>query len=176
MRRLSILAALATLIVTAPAWSTGASMPASELRSLDIAAGTWLYHGENMATADQKAGKWTWLEECGWSANRAFMACSFTMNWPEGIVKSLAISTYNRGDKSYWHYEMFDSENAGAAPYIAHMTIAGDTWTYEGKADKKTYRVSYRYASPTQVTVRIELSNDHLHWTTLAQGEGVKQA
>ena len=129
-----------------------------------------------MATADQKASKWTWTEECGWSANRAFMVCSFTMDWSGKVVKSQAISTYNYSDKSYWHYEMFDTENGGADPFIARMTIAGNTWTHSGKADKKTYRVVYHYASPTQVTVRIELSNDNVHWTTLAQGEGIKQS
>src|SRR5580692_11786930 len=51
------------------------------LQVLDIAAGKWEYHGELLATADQRAGTWTWSEDCGWSANRAFMACSFTMHW-----------------------------------------------------------------------------------------------
>jgi hypothetical protein len=174
MSRSSIFAALAALVLAQPTWSADAPIP-SELRPLDIAAGTWFFHGENLPSSDQKAGKWTWLEMCGWSANHAFMACSFTMNWPDKIVKSLAITTFNYSDKSYWHYEMFDSEGNGSDPFIAQMTITGNTWTHYGKADKKTYRVVYHYISPTQVTVRIELSNDNTHWTTLAQGEGVKQ-
>ncbi|MFK2876437.1 DUF1579 family protein [Rhodanobacter hydrolyticus] len=174
MNHLSIFATLAALAVTAHAYAADAPTLTPELQPLDIASGTWQYHGENLATADQKAGKWTWLEECEWSANHAFMSCSFTMNWPDKVVKSQAVSTYNYSDKSYWHYEMFDSDNGGADPFIARMTIAGNTWTHYGNADKKTYRVIYHYVSPTQVTVRIELSSDNVHWATLAQGEGVK--
>lgn len=97
------------------------------------------------------------------------------MDGPDKIVKSEAVSTYNYTDKSYWHYEVFDSEISGADPFISRMTISGNTWTHYGKADKKFYRVVYHYASPTQVSIRIELSGDKVHWTKVAQGEGIKQ-
>jgi hypothetical protein len=171
----SLFVTLAVLLLAMPVQAADSPTRPPELQPLDIAAGTWVYHGENLATADQKAGKWTWQEVCGWTPNQAFMACSFTMNGPDGTIKSLATSTYNSGDKSYWHYEVFDSGGSGGDPFIARMSIAGNTWTYDGKADKKTYRVIYHYLSPTQVTIRIELSSDDVHWTTLAQGEGVKQ-
>src|SRR5580658_9488007 len=45
-----------------------------ELQSLDIASGKWEYQGDNLATSDQKAEKWTWSQDCAWSANRAFSA------------------------------------------------------------------------------------------------------
>jgi hypothetical protein len=147
-----------------------------QLQVLNIAVGKWQYHGELLATADQKAGTWTWSEDCNWSANRAFLACSFIMHWPDKVVKSLAISTYNFTDKNYWHYEAFDSDGAGSDPFISRMTVEGNTWTDYGHADKKTYRVVYDYTSPTQVSVRIELSEDSVHWTTLVRGEGVKQS
>lgn len=174
MNRPSILALLVSLALVPQVRAADTPLKA-ELQPLDIAAGTWLYHGENVATAGQKAGSWDWKEVCGWSANRAFMSCSFTMHWPDKLVKSQALSTYNYQDKAYWHYEMFDSDGSGADPFIARMTVAGDSWTYYGKADKQIYRVIYRYASASRVSVRIELSSDQVHWTTLSQGEGVKQ-
>jgi hypothetical protein len=170
---------VAGMLVASAATMSGAAAGDSALRPplqvLDIAVGKWEYHGELLATADQKAGTWTWSEDCGWSENRAFVACSFTMHWPDKIVKSLAVNTYNFTDKSYWHYEVFDSDGSGADPFISRMTIEGNTWTNFGHADKKTYRVIYRYASPTEVSVRIELSDDSVHWTTLVRGQGVKQ-
>lgn len=146
-----------------------------QLQVLDIAVGKWEYHGQNRATPDQKAEAWTWSEDCNWSANRAFLACSFTMRSPGKVVKSLAVSTYNFDDHGYWHYEMFDSDGKGAEPFISRMTVAGNTWTEYGHADKKTYRIVYQYTSSTQVSLRIELSADKIHWTTVAQGEGIKQ-
>lgn len=176
MHRLSTFVALSVLALTGLAATADAQNVSAELRPLGIAAGTWLYHGEDVATADQKAGKWTWLEKCRWSGNAAFMACSFVMNGPDSVIKSLAISTYNHSDKSYWHYEAFDSGSDGGHPFIARMTVSGDTWTYDGHAGKTTYRVIYRYASAVKVTLRIESSTDHVHWTTVARGEGRKRA
>lgn len=160
----------------ASATSYAANLPdaASPLHALAIAVGHWQYHGETLAVAGQKAGSWVWDEDCGWSANQAFMACSFTMNDSGKIIKSHAVSTYNSSDQSYWHYEMFDSDGSGAEPFIARMSIAGNTWTSVGKADHKSYRVIYRYTSPRQVFVAIEMSDDEVHWTMVAHGEGVK--
>jgi hypothetical protein len=174
MKYVSSVVALATLAGAVPALAGSAPTLRPELEPLGIAAGTWLYHGKDKAVAEQKASQWTWLQECGWSANRAFMTCSFTMNSPDGVVKTQSVSTYNYKDKSYWHYEMFDSDASGADPFISRMTIANNTWTNYGKSNKKTYRVVYHYTSPTQVSVLIELTTDNVHWVTVAQGEGVK--
>ncbi|HZT02286.1 MAG TPA: hypothetical protein VFA39_08505 [Steroidobacteraceae bacterium] len=101
------------------------------------------------------------------------MACSFTMNGPDGLQKSLAISTYNDVDKSYWHYEAFTDD--GAKPFIARMTVSDNTWTYDGNAGKTNWHIIYHYDSATKVTLRIEESTDHVHWTTVAHAEGRKQ-
>ncbi len=177
MRYRLILAALTVLALTAAASTADAQNVPPKLQPLGIAVGTWLYKGEDLATADQKAGKWTWWEKCRWSDNQAFMACSFVMNGPEAgkVVKSLAISTYNDGDKSYWHYEAFDSGGDGGRPFIARMIVSGGTWTYDGSAGSQTYRVIYHYDSALKVTLRIELSKDGAHWKTVARGEGQKE-
>jgi hypothetical protein len=173
MRTVSRFALLIILASVAVARAANAQPLARELEPLSIAAGTWLYHGVNMPTADQKAGNWTWLENCGWSPNRAFMACSFTMNGIDGLQKSLAISTYNDRDKSYWHYEVFTDD--GDSPFIARMTVSGDTWTYDGKSGKTNWRVTYHYKSATELTLRVEQSTDHVHWATVAHAEARKQ-
>jgi hypothetical protein len=173
MRPVPHFALLIILASVAVVRAANAQPPPRELESLSIAAGTWLYHGVNNATADQKAGTWTWLENCGWSPNRAFMACSFTMNDPDGVHKSLAVNTYNDHDRSYWHYEVFTDD--GANPFIARMTVSGETWTYDGKAGKTSWHISYHYESATKVTLRIEKSTDHVHWTTVAHAEGLRQ-
>lgn len=172
--------ALTFVALTVLASATFAATPFTQnvprkLQPLGIAVGTWLYNGEDMATPDQKGGKWKWLEKCRWSDNDAFMACSFIMNGPDAVVKSLAISTYNEGDRSYWHYEAFASGGDGGRPFIARMTVRNNTWTYDGKAADKAYRVIYRYESPLKVTLRIEESRDGVHWMTVARGEGLKQ-
>ena len=173
MRHVSHFALLITLALAEVAGAAHARTLPRQLQPLDIASGTWVYHGVNEATGYQKPGDWTWLENCAWSANRAFMACSFTMNGPDGVQKSLAISTYNDSDKSYWHYEAFTDD--GDSPLIARMTVSGGTWTYDGKAGSTNWHIIYHYESATKVTLRIEQSTDHVHWTTVAHAEGRKQ-
>jgi len=152
----------------------------SELQALEKGVGRWRYQGENLQTAYTKAGKWTWDVDCGWSANRIYLVCSFAMDWPEGPDHSLSVSTYNKVDKSYWHYEIID-DYKGNKPVVSRMTIAGDTWTDESEnvdansATAAHYRVTYRYVSSTEVQVSFEASADAVHWTRLGRGAGIKQ-
>jgi hypothetical protein len=180
MRQLMKLASI-WILSMAPVFAADAVSMPPELQTLDKAVGKWVYHGENRQTAYTKAGKWTWDVQCGWSANRIYLVCSFVMNWPEGTDHSVSISTYNRVDKAYWHYEVID-DYKGSKPVISRMTVAGDTWTDstdDVDANSKAarhYRVVYQYPSPGRVAVKFEISNDGVQWTTLGQGKGIKQA
>lgn len=178
MRQFLAVASLGILSV-APAFATNGAPMSPELQVLDKSVGTWTYEGENRQTAYTKAGKWTWDMRCGWSANRLFVVCSFVMNWPEGTDHSVSLSTYNKLDKAYWHYEVLD-DLKGSKPVISHMTIVGDTWTdttenvEAGNKAASHYRVIYRYPSSTRSTVKFQISNDGIHWQTLGRGTGVR--
>ena len=173
-------AALIGLCSVAPAFATDTPPLSPELQPLDKAVGKWKYQGENQQTAYTKAGKWTWDVDCGWSANRIYLVCSFVMNWPEGTDHSVSLSTYNLLDKAYWHYEVIDDEK-GNKPVVSRMTVAGDTWTDASDnvdANSKSahhYRVVYHFVSSSRVQVKFEVSDDAAHWSTLGQGEGIKQ-
>lgn len=163
-----------------PVLAAGEDPMSAALQPLDRAVGKWVYHGENLQTDYTKAGKWTWDVDCSWSANRIFLMCSFVMDWPEGPDHSLSVTTYNKQDKGYWHYEMIDDE-PGAKPFVSKMTVAGDTWTDTSESadiNSKTtahFRIVYRYVSSTQVEVKFEISKDGVQWATMGQGEGIKQ-
>jgi hypothetical protein len=173
--------ALIWMLSVASAFAANQVPLSPELQPLDRAVGKWIYHGENLQTAYTKAGKWAWDVDCDWSANRIYLVCSFVMDWPEGPDHSVSISTYNKLDKSYWHYEVID-DYKGDKPVVSRMTIEGDTWTDASdnvEANNNTashYRVVYHYASSARVQVKFEISTDGTHWTTLGQGEGIKQS
>jgi len=169
-----------SLLAITPVLGAGTPPLSPELQPLQKAVGKWIYHGENLQTPYTKAGKWDWNVDCGWSANRIYVVCSFIMNWPEGPDHSLSVSTFNTVDKSYWHYEVID-DNKGSKPVVSRMTIDGDTWTDASdniEADNNTashYRVVYHYLSSTRVDVKFQVSTDGSHWNMLGQGEGIKQ-
>lgn len=176
----AVLAGVISLVVSFTA-ATAAQTPGltPELQPLDKGVGTWIYHGKNLQTAFTKAGNWDWTVDCRWSANHIFLTCSFVMHWPEGPDHSVSISTYNKQDKGYWHYEIID-DYPGNKPVVSRMTIVGNTWTSSSEsvsANGKTvghYRVIYTYTSPTHVGVTFQESSDAVHWITLGHGEGVK--
>jgi hypothetical protein len=83
MRHATTLAASLVLSFAAAAATGGPQTVPRQLQPLSIAAGTWVYHGADMATSDRKGGNWMWWEKCRWSDDDAFMACSFVMKGPE---------------------------------------------------------------------------------------------
>lgn len=155
-----------------------ASAAAPELGQLDISAGRWVYHGHFVARAGARPSAWTWHEDCHWSANRAFMLCSFSNTWAGKHVDSVVVDTYNRRDKAFWHYEIFDDDPAADKPFAARMQIDGPTrtesWTETHKGKTVHVRIVYKFASANSVTVLFEESKDGTHWRTTASGTGEK--
>ena len=150
-----------------------------QLKKLDIATGRWVFHGKSLTTPYTKAGDWTWLENCRWSSDRAYLVCTFDNTWSGQAVRSLVVDTYNTHDKSYWHYEMFSAGASGKHPFSSRMTIRGNVWTEYGSDESKgkqiKERIVYTYVSLTRVSVAIQLSKNGTHWTTIDRGEGIKQ-
>ncbi|MGA9852279.1 MAG: hypothetical protein WBR15_05050 [Gammaproteobacteria bacterium] len=179
MKRISFLAMFATLLVAGPVLATDNPPLSPELQKLDVSVGRWVFQGETQNTPVSKAGKWTWNENCRWSENHVFLECSFSNVWSGKAVQSLVVDTWNSQDRTYWHYEMFAAGASGKNPFVSRMTIQGNTWIEYGQDEdhgkKVSERIVYRYASPTRVSVEIQVSRDGVHWKTVDKGEGVKQ-
>lgn len=169
-----LLAASVALPLLAPAQTR----LSPELQKLDVSTGHWLFHGTSRSARGGPPGHWTWNEHCRWSQNREFLECSFSNVWSGKAIESLVVDTYNPDSHSYWHYEIFAS-GKGEAPFISKMNIAGNVWTEFGPPSAgggpPHERIVYVWSSPTRVSVKIERSRDGASWTTVDQGEGVKQ-
>ena len=174
---------LLALLPCVPAAAAPAATTASAvagLHELDVSAGRWIYHGRSMGGAGVKPSAWTWHEDCRWSANRAFMLCSFSNTWGARHVNSVVIDTYDRHAHTFWHYEVFDSGSAAGKPFASRMRIDGpvriESWTGKHHGKPIERRIVYRFASDRRVSVRFEESKDGTHWKTTASGTGVKLA
>jgi len=170
---------IAAAFAVAPAYAGDFPPLAPQLKALDVQTGHWVYHGTTTDSATGKTGSFTWDEHCSWSSDKLFLMCSFDNDWSGEKVQSLVVDSWNDQDKTYWHYEFFAVGGSGAKPFASRMTVAGNTWTEVGEDDdkgKKSYdRISYVYSSPTQVTVKIEISPDQKQWKTVLDGTGIKQ-
>lgn len=179
MKGIVNLAMLSVVLAGAPVLAADTQALSPALQKLDVSVGHWQFHGETLDTPFGKAGKWIWNEACHWSGNRVFLVCSFTNDWSGKTVKSLVVDTYNNQDRAYWHYELFAVGATGKRPFVSRMTVTGNTWIEYGqdKAQGNTIneRIVYRYASPTRVSVEIQVSRNGVHWITVDRGRGVKR-
>jgi hypothetical protein len=164
----------------AAALAQSSSAAPAEVGRLDVSAGRWVYHGHFTGGAGTRAaGAWTWHEDCRWSDNHAFMLCSFSNTWAGRHVDSVVVDTYNRRDKAFWHYEIFDDGPAAGKPFAARMRIEGPTriesWT-ETRGGKTVHQqIVYKFSSADRVTVLFRQSRDGEHWRTTASGRGEKE-
>lgn len=179
MKYILVSAMLITSFVAGAAVAADSPPLSPELQKLGIFVGHWEFHGQTLETAFGKVGTWTWNEDCRWSDDQNFLLCSFANVWSGKSINSLVVDTYNNKDRSYWHYELFTDGQTGLRPFISKMTIAGDTWTEYGQDEehgkKISERITYRYNSPQEVDVEIQVSRDGAHWITVDHGRGVKQ-
>ncbi len=169
---------LLTLVASGPCAAI-AQIPAADsakLHQLEISAGQWVYHGHFIGGVHP--GAWTWHEDCRWSANRAFMLCSFSNTWAGRHVDSEVVDTYNPRDGAFWHYEIFDNDRSADKPFAARMQIDGPTrsesWTETHGGKAAHVRIVYNFASADKVTVVFQESKDGTHWKTTASGTGEK--
>jgi hypothetical protein len=150
-----------------------------ELKKLDVSVGRWVFHGKQLKTKSGKPSSFTWNEDCRWSPNNLYLECTFSNVWAGKPIESLVVDTYNTRDRSYWHYELYATGEPGNDPFVSRMDVNGDTWIEYGRQavpGKKTgERIVYHWNPPNHVSVAIETSKDGAHWTTVDEGEGVKQ-
>ena len=169
---------LLLLLSALPAAARAASRPgqSSKLRELAVSAGRWVYHGQFRPRAGAPASAWTWHEDCRWSANQAFMLCSFSNTWAGRHVDSVVVDTYDRQDHTFWHYEVFNSGRSAGKPFAARMQINGPTriesWRSARNGKSVRERIVYDFVSASSVTVRFQRSTDGMHWKTTASGAG----
>ena len=148
------------------------------LDRLAISEGSWIYHGHVSGDAKSPPTDFVWHADCRWSANRAFMMCSFSNSWGRQHINSLVVDTYNHRDKAFWHYEIFEDGDAPDKPFASRMRIAGPTrieeWTESRHRKPVHQRITYKFLSDRKVTVSFEQSDDGRVWRTTANGAGEK--
>ena len=168
---------IACVSASAPAASTARLSP--ELQKLDVSVGRWELHGTTRDAKSGKVGEFTWSEDCRWSPNSLYLECTFSNVWAGRPVESLVVDTYNATDHGYWHYELFSSGEPGEHPFVSRMEIRDDTWIEYGRkaipGKQSGERIVYRWDPPGRVHVAIESSQDGVHWSVEAQGDGLKQ-
>ena len=168
-----LLLALATCV-------SSATLAAGDARlaQLAISEGSWVYRGHEFGSAGSRPTDFVWHADCRWSANRAFMMCSFSNTWGGRHINSLVVDTFNHRDNAFWHYEIFEDGDASDKPFASKMQIDGplriEEWTEGHHGKPVRQRIVYKFASDRKVAVTFEQSQDGKAWKTTASGTGEK--
>lgn len=167
----ALLISLASLVASSASSAGG-------LEQLAISEGTWVYHGRTSGDAHAPPADFVWHADCRWSANRAFMLCSFSNIWGKEHINSLVADTFNARDNTFWHYEIFEDGDQPDKPFAAKMHIDGPTrteeWTETDHGKTMHNRIVYNFVSDKKVTVSFQQSEDGKAWKTTASGTGEK--
>jgi hypothetical protein len=144
------------------------------LEQLGISEGNWVYRGQVFGDAGSRPTDFVWHADCRWSANRAFMMCSFSNTWGKQHINSRVVDTFNRHDKAFWHYEIFEDGDAPEKPFALKMQIDGPTrieeWTERRHGKAIRQRIVYNFTSDKTVTVSFQQSDYGKAWKTTARG------
>ncbi len=168
------------LLLTLAACAASAALAAGDtgIEQLAISEGSWVYHGQVRGDARSHPTAFVWHADCRWAANRAFMMCSFSNTWGAKHINSLVVDTFNRHDKAFWHYEIFEDGEAPDKPFAAKMQIDGPTrieeWTQSEHGKAIRQRIVYQFASDRTVAVSFQQSEDGKVWKTTANATGEK--
>ena len=168
------------LLLSLAACVSSAALAAGDagLEQLAISEGSWVYRGQVFGDTGSRPTDFVWHADCRWSANRAFMMCSFSNSWGGRQVNSLVVDTFNRHDNAFWHYEIFEDGDAPEKPFVSKMQIDGPTrieeWTESNHGKAIRQRIAYKFASDRKVTVSFQQSEDGKVWKATASGTGEK--
>jgi hypothetical protein len=149
--------------------------PAPELKKLDFLTGDWTAEGTAMA-GSAGTSKWNMNTHAEWLEGNYFLVeHSHGDLGPAGKITELAVMGYDR-DRKVYTYNVFSS--AGQAE-SATGSIDGDTWTWlsDEHMNGTTFKGRYtmKVLSPTSYTMKFELSQDGVNWSTAMEGKATKK-
>jgi len=149
--------------------------PAPELKKLDYFVGTWTTAGDIKPGPMGRGGKWTGSEHYEWMEGGFFLTGKEEYTGPDGKAQGPAFLGYDTNDKVYT-YDAFNS--MGEAGH-SKGTVTGDTWTYTSneKMGGQSFKARYtmKIMSPTSYTMKYEMSQDGMNWTTVMEGKATKK-
>jgi len=161
---------MAQISVNAPA-----PKPGPEVKKLHVLAGHWTYEGEYKPGPLGPGGKCTGEMTLQMILGGFFLQGRLTEKGPVGETRILYIAGYDPVNKNFPTQFYYDD----GSRFSGVLTIAGNTWTYEGKwsVAGKQYqlKVSVMYGPDlTSGTEKAEFSADGKAWTPFLEAEWTK--
>jgi hypothetical protein len=172
-----LLPALALLSVASAATSDG-SQASDPTRQLGIWEGRWTYTEHDYETPYSQAHTSDGTADCDWTPNRGFMMCDFLNRNPGAgtPVNDVAIFCYSPAARTYMRLQVFRD----AKPFLAQITVKGNTWVtsvdFPDKRGTIIYRDVYVFSSDDKqriTTAQISADKGRT-WVTVSRFTAVK--
>lgn len=168
---------LTSIVLAAAAVAQMAPTPGPELKKLDYFAGAWTSEGTISSGPWGAGGKFTSTASSEWSMGNFFLVGHDDFKMPAelgGDGKGTSILGYDAEHNVYTS----DSYNSQGRREIAQGTLSGDTWTWKSS---QTYsgqdiqqRATIKMVSPTNYTLKYEISMDGTNWVPFMDAKMTK--
>jgi uncharacterized protein DUF1579 len=174
MQRLAIALAVAAIATVDVAGQGAAPKPGPEHGNLARFVGTWKMEGKMNPGPMGPGGAFTGTETC-----RAFegfhIVCDSEGSGTMGPMKAHMIMTWDGTAKKYRYFAV----NNTPVAEMAEGTLKGTTWEFRSQSSeggKKLWSIfSITETSPTLHNFSWKISEDGQKWTTVMEGQSVKQ-
>ena len=149
--------------------------PSAENKNLARFVGTWKMDGKMNPSPMGPGGTFTGTETCRLFEGGFHIVCDSTGSGALGDMKGHALMTWDRNAKTYRYFSVSNMADATSAT----GTFANNTWTFTGGVEMSGKKLRSRFVivetTPTQHTMKWEMSEDGKTWTTVMEGKSVKQ-
>ncbi|HEY6770032.1 MAG TPA: DUF1579 family protein [Candidatus Sulfotelmatobacter sp.] len=152
-----------------------APKPTSDLKKLDMFAGSWTLTGDMKPGPMGPGGKMSETEKCEWMQGGFYVVCHDDYKSSMGDGVGISVLGYSPDDHAYTYREF----NSQGEFDDSKGTIDGDTWnwTNESKMGGMTMKGKYtmKIVSPTSYTFDYQISQDGTKWTPVMDGKATKK-
>jgi hypothetical protein len=163
------------LLCAAASLGQGAPKPGSEVKKLDLLAGTWTMDADLKAGPMGPGGKVTETEKCDWQEGGFYLICNSTYTGAMGSGVGLSVMGYSTEDKVYTYHEF----NSWGEFGDSKGTVDGDAWTWTSEMKMGGMTMKNRYTmkvtSATSYNFMFEMSQDGTKWLLVMDGKASKK-
>ena len=142
------------------------------LKTVAVYSGKWHSEDESFDTKFSKPSKESgdFINDC--SIQREFFVCHQDGSKASGTSSIVMVFLWNSKARLFETYVM---DSGGGDPYHGHLTVDGDTYTWESAAEKESdtrWRTLNLFSGRDRIVYRVQFSTDKgKTWTTTREGK-----
>jgi len=155
-----------------------AATPAPEVAKLGYFVGKWTTKGTIVAGPWGAGGEFSWAESTEWMSGGFFVVGNWDFRMPAelgGDGKEIFIMGYDTNRRAY----SFDAFSSQGLHQVSNGTLTDNAWVWTSESVQNgkpvQQKMTMQVLSPTNYSLKFELSSDGTTWMTFMEGTASKK-